>query len=262
MPKQTQSPFRWAGGKSKMLQDILEQMAPMVPFHKKFVDVFVGGGSVLLMMAEQYPNAELYCNDKFKWIASFWSVVSDTNDANLNQLLELMQAKPTIDLFNQLSGTPPTNIVEEAYRGVFFNRCCFSGIVKLDTNGYSVKSNPIGGKDQKSKWTVDCRYNIKKLRQKILACHELLKGRTYVECQDFSEYQPLTETNYPCYADPPYFDKGKMLYHEAMIPDEHIKLAEILNTRDNWVASYDDVPAIRELYKDQTIVDLQARYSI
>ena len=79
---------------------------------------------------------------------------------------------------------------------------------------------------------------------------------------DFSEYDILIGFDFPAYIDPPYKVKASMLYHEYMNDSEHVKLAEILRKRNNWVLSYDDEPGIRELYKNNKIIDLAARYSI
>ena len=52
------------------------------------------------------------------------------------------------------------------------------------------------------------------------------------------------------YVDPPHFEKGRMLYHDAYGPDDHAAVAELLADLQGprWVVSYDDVDAIRSLY--------------
>jgi hypothetical protein len=47
-----------------------------------------------------------------------------------------------------------------------------------------------------------------------------------------------------------------------MLPDEHKQLSINLKNRSNWILSYDDEIEIRELYKDNKIIDLEAHYSI
>jgi DNA adenine methylase len=218
-----------------------------------FCDAFVGGGSVLLEVAKKYPKINLYANDKDSWVASFWQVVADNDTKNLDALLELVAVQPTLELFYKLRETPPNGIVEKAYRSIFFNRTTFSGIAY---------SGPIGGKEQKSKYSVDCRYNAIKLKKKILACHELLKGRTIVENVDILSYDILNNYDIPMYLDPPYYIKGDVLYIEKMNDFAHKSLSEILKDRLNWVLSYDDCPEIKSYYKEQIIVDLSARYCI
>lgn len=135
----TLSPFRFPGAKNKLLPIILEYLKVPLEIQPVFVDAFVGGGSVLLEVARQYPTMQLYCNDKDLWIASFWKIVGGNDIKKLDALLDLMSQQPTLKLFYKLREQATTDDVECAYRGIFFNRTCFSGIAK---------SNPIGGKDQ------------------------------------------------------------------------------------------------------------------
>jgi DNA adenine methylase len=247
------TPFRYPGSKNKLLPVLMEHIDKTLVGKNEFCDAFVGGGSVLLEVANKYSKLKLYANDKDQWVASFWQVVADNDSTNLKELLGLMEAQPTLELFYKLRETPPVTIVESAYRAIFFNRTTFSGIFY---------SGPIGGKGQKSKYPVDCRYNFKKLKAKTLVCHELLKGRTAISNLDFSDYDILTGTDYPLYLDPPYYVKGDILYIERMKPAAHEELAKMLDSRTNWVLSYDDCPEIRKFYQNKQIIDLSARYCI
>ena len=245
--------MRYPGSKAKLMKALMPHIDIMMLNRGEFCDAFIGGGSVLLEVADKYPKIKLYANDKDINIASFWKIISAVDTIKLWELFDLIDAKPTIEQFYKLRETPATNDVECAYRAIYFNRCCFSGIAM---------SGPIGGKEQKSKYTVDCRYNAGKLKKKIRACHELLIGRTEVSNIDFSLYDPLNKTDMPVYIDPPYWLKGKMLYPENMQPTEHRNLAAILNMRSNWILSYDDCPEIRNLYSKNQIIDLAASYCI
>lgn len=249
----TLSPFRYPGGKSKLLPVLREYLDPIVTDYNSFIDVFVGGGSVLLDIAQRYPTAKLYANDKDQWIFHFWNIVSGNDDNQFQELLKLIDQKPTLELFYKLRNTVTIDSVECAYRAIFFNRTTFSGIAY---------SGPIGGKDQKSKYTVDCRYNSKKLKEKIQSCRKLLVGRTVVTGLDFADYTDLWNTDIPAYLDPPYYDKGDALYVQKMDAFQHEKLAALIQYRDNWVLSYDDSVEIKNRYNNSKVIDLAARYCI
>ena len=231
----------------------MEQLKPILENQSSFSDCFVGGGSVLLEVAKQYPTLDLYANDKDYSVYCFWKIIADTNHLPLGELLQLMSVQPTIELFDQLRETKATNEIEHAYRAIFFNRCCFSGILS---------SGAIGGKLQSGKYKVDCRYNFNKLKEKMLACHSLLSGRTLVSNNDFNNHQYLTITNQPIYLDPPYVKKGNALYPQGMQIEEHQQLSAILHKRKNWLLSYDDCQEVRDLYQDKVILDKAVRYSI
>lgn len=247
------SVFRYPGGKSKLISILGSYINDLkIESYNAFCDAFVGGGSVLLSIAEKYPNIKLYANDKDFGIASFWQIVSSSDTLKLQELLKLMEQPVTLEHFNKLRQAVPSTDVDAAYQAIFFNRTTFSGIAS---------SGPIGGKEQKSKYKVDCRYNFTKLKQKILKCNKLLSGRTDISNVSFSEYSVL-HSDIPTYVDPPYYIKGDSLYTEKMSPQNHQELFEILNNKKNWVLSYDDHPFIKDLYKDHTIIDLAARYCI
>lgn len=249
-----QTPFRYPGSKNKLLPSIMIYLDIILNGASNFSDAFVGGGSVLLEVAAKYPKINLFANDKDRWVYCFWKVVADTDRTKLDQLLQLMETKPTIQLFNELRKPfDETDEVACAYHCIFFNRTTFSGIAR---------SGPIGGQEQKSKYTVDCRYNYKKLKAKIEKCHELLAGRTTVDNKDILVYSFLRHYNEPVYLDPPYYVKGDMLYTEKMSEFDHEKMASVLKDRPNWVLSYDDCPEIRQLYTGKNITLLPVRYCI
>lgn len=245
--------FRYPGSKAKYTSILKPYIANTI--NNSFADVFVGGGSVLLNIASSYPKIQLFANDKDDWVSAFWNIIS-TNE--VNELLKLIQVQPTIELFNELSEKPPRDILEKAYYALFFNRVCFSGIFKR--NNGKVTSSPIGGKNQLSKYKVDCRYNAKSLTKNITLAHDLLKSRLVVTNLDFKGF--LTDYHGAAYLDPPYVYKSDQLYNITMDMEQHKTLASILNNRSGWVLSYDDCDEVRELYKNCEIIDLSARYSI
>lgn len=247
------SPYRYAGGKSKLLSQIMEHLDPLVKDSPSYIEPFVGGGSVFLEIVNRYPDKSFYLNDKNYGVASFWSIVTGNNDQQLSELCNLIDQQPTVALHNQLREDTSTEIVISAYKSIFFNRCNFSGIES---------SGMIGGSEQKSKYKIDCRYNANKIKKKILEINQATRGKVTVTNLDINDYHYLWDNNYSAYLDPPYVEKGSMLYTKYMQQSEHKIFADKLNTRNNWLLSYDDHPLIRKLYQDREIIDLSVRYSI
>jgi DNA adenine methylase len=250
--KMPQSPFRYPGSKNKLLPILMDHIDKTLIDQNSFTDVFVGGGSVLLEVANKYPDIRLYANDKDYWVYCFWKVVSDIDSLPYFDLLKLIDEQPTLEQFYKLREEKTTDEVRCAYKAIYFNRTTFSGIFY---------SGPIGGKDQKSAYTIDCRYNSKKLRTKIARCRELLWGRTTVTNKHFVDLPQMYDDE-PKYLDPPYYQKGDALYIEKMSPGDHFDLSVLLYQRKNWVLSYDDCPDVRDLYEGHEIIDLAARYCI
>jgi len=248
------TPFRYAGSKNKMLPILMEHLSPLLSKSNSFCDVFIGGGSVLLEVAAKYPTIKLFGNDKDKWVSSFWSIVASDDTQKLDELIRRLEAQPTIELFYKLRETPATTDIDYAYRALFFNRTCFSGILS---------SGPIGGREQKSKYKVDCRYNFQKLKKKILECNKLLIGRTTIDNVDVMSYYALKDESCVAYCDPPYVAAGKMLYPEYMTIKQHEQFSKIILSRKKWVLSYDNSDVIKDIYGDTCdIYDAVSNYCI
>ena len=139
-----------------------------------------------------------------------------------------------------------------AYRVLFLNRTTFSGLVH---------GHPIGGPSQFSRFKVFHNYNGEQLVREIQEAHRILKGRIHVTCKDGAAYvreHPMA----PMYLDPPYFMRGDFSYRERMRLADHLRLAEVLREAKNWVLSYDDCPAIAELYAWARCHALSALYRV
>lgn len=251
----TLTPFRYPGAKNKLLKVLMPYIDQMMIGQNAFCDAFVGGGSVALEVAKKYPKAHIYINDKDWWMYSFWHVVCEGDDHLFEGLLSLIDQKPTLELFNSLKANDTKDKLTCAYKAIFLNRTCFSGIFK---------SGPIGGKYQTGKDKIDCRYNADKLKKKIIVIRKLLRDRVTVSNIDINGY--LLTINCPMYLDPPYYIKGESLYNIGMKHQEHEKMRDLLMIKNHWLLSYDDCFEIRDMYKDFTdptqMFTINARYCI
>jgi len=237
-----------------LLHEIQPRLDVFLRRKKVLHDVFVGGGSVALHAATLYRDMPLRLNDLNPQISCFWEVVCGQCDG-LDELCERIEtAVPTVDMFRHVQEQKAAQAlpVDLAFQALFLNRCSFSGLLH---------GNPIGGWNQLSKWTVDCRYNGKRLAKELRAAHELLKDRTKVYNVEASAYVSAIK-NEPKYLDPPYYDKGSSLYPVSMTVAEHARLADALKTSRNWLVSYDDCPPVRALYEWATVAEVQVRYSV
>lgn len=253
MSVSTLSPWRYPGAKGKFIPILSKYLKKYLDNSNTFFDVFTGGGSVALWAAKEYPNVNIILNDKDACVSAFWKIISGNNDL-YNDLINKLNCVPSVEEFYKLKESNPNNDLDRAYKAYYLNRTSFSGIIGL--------SNCIGGKEQNSKYTIDCRYNFKKLKEKINECRNILIGRTKVYNSDFTNLHELKDNNVAIYLDPPYIKAGKSLYPVNMEIKEHVTLSNILKERNNWILSYDDNEFIRDLYKNYKIIDLNTNYSI
>lgn len=239
------SPFRYPGGKSRLLEWIL----PHIPKVDVFIDVFAGGGSVMLAVAERDKDCQIHINDADIGIANFWKCVID--DSLVNSLItDIAEHKPSVELFLEIQkcrlNLNQNDIVKSAFSTIVCNRQSFSGI------GIS---GPIGGMFQKSRYKIDCRWSVDYVIKSILQCHELLKLRTVVTNNHFRNVLSYAKTsNCHFYIDPPYYQKGNSLYYIGMTKCEHKELCEMLKKMNNWTLSYDNHTKILELYDFCTVL--------
>lgn len=244
------SPFRYPGGKGRLMDSLMPLLKPILDSTMGFADVFVGGGSVVLNVAKEYPDKDLYINDKDPRLAYFWKIVASDH---VDDLISRLDITPTVDMFFKLRDTKPKSEVDYAFHGIFFNKTSFSGI--LD-------AGPIGGKGQTSKYSVGCRYNPPALIKKIEVCHQLLNGRTQVDCKDFRANLVAYDPNVAIFLDPPYFEQGSGLYTEQFTDKEYIEMEKFLSKRNNWVLTIDDCQTIRDLFGKYNVSEVPAKYSI
>jgi DNA adenine methylase len=246
------SPFRYPGAKNRMLKLILPRLLDRVG--ETFGDPFVGGGSVALAVANARPDAQIILNDFDPRMSAFWAVVSG-QEKGLPHLIRMVEAcKPTVGLHAEIQALPMTSEpVHLAFAALYLNRTSFSGI--LD-------AGPIGGLDQKSRYTVGCRWNGSSLKGKIYGAVGSLRDRARVLWEHAFGF--LDQVPGPVYLDPPYWARGKDCYPVWMSEGEHLELAKRLRARDGyWLLSYDTAEPVVRIYEPWAQVDyVDATYSI
>lgn len=83
-----------------------------------------------------------------------------------------------------------------------------------------------------------------------------MKRRIQLTRMDALEFLKAGVPKWPAktliYLDPPYYVKGRELYYDFYQPKDHKAVAAFVTgklVRQRWIVSYDNVPAIRALYK-------------
>jgi DNA adenine methylase len=145
------------------------------------------------------------------------------------------------------------NVVDLGLACLFYNRSNFSGILA---------AGPIGGMEQKSVYTIDCRTNKDEIIVRLLAAATFANAVDVRHC-DAAEY--LLDKhggNRIFYVDPPYFVKGELLYRHFYKMGDHKRLASSLSSLNQpWFLSYDVHHVIEYLYEGFHINKLSFRYS-
>lgn len=142
---QSKTPLRYPGGKSRAMK-VLGKYFPKEIKHYR--EPFLGGGSVALWVAKNYPDAEIWVNDLYYNLYCFWDVLQKDSNSLMNTLWNIKSKVGDDgdlgrDLFYDIKTkiSTATDFDKAVYMFVL-NRMSFSGLG--ESSGISVaaqKSN-------------------------------------------------------------------------------------------------------------------------
>ena len=251
------SPLRYPGGKSTMA-GLLGRLRKLNGLgDHSIAEPFAGGAgaSLGLLFNEETPSITI--NDADPAIYDFWWTLLNEEEEFAKMLsstrASMAEWRRQRDTYRS---TKRISRLRRAFAAFYLNRCNRSGII--------MNGGPIGGIKQTGKWKIDARYNKKDLQQRCNKIAEY-KDRITVSSLDgleFIRHQEARSTFF--FIDPPYYDKGKTLYLNALDDEYHRTLAAQLRAMKDtaWVLTYDDCPEIRKMYRDWArIRPFSLRYS-
>lgn len=236
--------LRYPGAKRKVIKKL-------VPFwnieHQEYREPFAGSASIFFRKPLTKKN---WLNDLDEDVSSVLLAIKNFPE----ELCDLINmTTPTVDLWLKMKNAQPNTIIGKAYRTIVRNRTSFSGILG---------ANPIGGIQQNSQYTIDCRWNPERFCKNIKLCSEKL-ANVKITSSDFSKVIKAKGNNVLLIIDPPYYQRGFNLYQKQFDIDDHIRLMEMLKkTNHKFLLTYDDCPEIKDLYQWANIIEESWFYSI
>ena len=250
--------FRYPGGKSKIIDTILDRLESLSRTSSGYIEPFFGGGSVGVEVIKRLKFDRYIFNDLDAGIISIWFYVLHQPESLINFVRNYKPTPSDFYLFRDFLLRNQTMSFDAATMKLAIHQMSFSGL--------GVKSGgPLGGKTQDSKYKVDCRWNPSALEKRILKFHSLMASRENISCYNQNYLNLISNIKSPStiYLDPPYYIKGNELYQKGFSELDHKELSEFLKTTNHsWLLSYDDCPEIRELYKWAKIEEISLNYSI
>ena len=251
------TPLRYPGGKSKLAEFMMEVFILNDLIGGHYVETYAGGASIAFNLLIKGYAEHVHINDLNKSVYSFWySVVHETenlcrliNDTPVN--MEQWYKQKTI----QLQPEKHTDLML-GFSTFFLNRTNRSGIL---TGGV------IGGKKQDGDWLLDARFNKPALISRIERIAGF-KNKITLYNDDAADIITKVIPGLPkktlIYLDPPYYVKGRELYQDAYKHEDHVAVADLVaSMQRKWIVSYDDMPAIRTLYKKFNKISYKLGYS-
>lgn len=189
------TPFRYPGGKSKMIKKLLPLMPDLNEFNS-FYEPFLGGGSVALRVTQMFPHLNVVVTEKFEPLYNCWVQIQQRGEDMMRHILDYKHAFSTEDRARELYSSCQTDIENEfgdpfsrACSFYIANKCSFSGIF---TSTFSPQASV-------SNWSIK---NIERLPsvQKAIQSWDILNA-------DYSALLTNDEKTLT-FLDPPY-DLGK-----------------------------------------------------
>ena len=239
------SPLRYPGGKVKVLDYIIQVIGKNNAVGSEYVEPYAGGAAVALGLLIGGHVSRIHINDLDLGIYNFWnSIINDTDQfikkiedtpVDVNEWLKQKAIYKNIDEHSSL---------ESGFATFYLNRCNRSGILTAGC---------IGGKEQKSDYKIDARFNKTELikRIKLIAS---FRDKISLYNQDTLTLLKANTKNFNkmvLYLDPPYYVKGASLYKNFYSHEDHVSISQFLRSVDGvWIVSYDDVPDIVDIYSD------------
>ena len=239
------SPLRYPGGKSKLTAYVLETLKINSLVGGTYVEPFAGGAAIAWYLLLENHVERVYINDLNPSIHAFWhSVLNDTDT-----LCSLIQnTRVDIEEWHRqkaIQASPSATLIERGFSTFFLNRTNRSGIIQAGV---------IGGLNQEGNYKIDCRFNKDRLISQIqkIAMRRDCIHLTNLDAAEFLD-EVLTEVEDKCLVnlDPPYYVKGKGLYQNFFVHDDHYRLYEsVKRIRQPWIVTYDDTPEINDIYSE------------
>jgi DNA adenine methylase len=240
----TSSPLRYPGGKSAM-SGLLSSIRRINGLGElALAEPFGGGAGASLTLLYQEETPEIYINDADPAIHDFWWSVLRKSQSFQDKLASTRVSMSEWRRQREIYRAPGRQSrLRRGFATFYLNRCNRSGII---ANG-----GPIGGVKQTGQWGLGARYNKATLRER---CEKLAEYRERIHVSGLDGIDFIggcEELSTMFLVDPPYFEKGKTLYMNALNETYHAALATRLRAMESaaWVVTYDDCPEIRRMYR-------------
>lgn len=252
------TPLRYPGGKGKLTDFIKLVFEQNDLLDGHYIEPYAGGaGIALTLLLHSYASC-IHLNDLNPAVHAFWRAVLDDPEALCKKILD---TPVTMDEWNKqkaiLSNPVGYSPLDVAFSTFFLNRTNRSGIIL---------GGVIGGKSQDGDWKLNARFNKKDLITRIERI-AMYRSRIHLYNLDaaklITDVLPTLPKKSLVYLDPPYYVKGKGLYQNHYLHDDHIAIAKLVkkDIKLPWIVSYDHAPEIVGMYKGCPTIEYGINYS-
>lgn len=263
--------YRWAGSKARILPELMAHLDKGVKY-KRWVEPFLGGGSVALEAMRRELACEYVLGDSLRSIVDTWQQLQRDPAWLIAELCQFaaLPFEQQRERFDALRSYDPLCIFSfipssatSARRFMILQACSFNGLWRESVkSGYNV---PFGLETKKGKRSAP-HLNFEAMEE---AAKLLSANQVRVQCADFAETITQVSEGDLVYADPPYLGTHSAYSSAGFGLKEHEHLALLLNEAKArgaicWVSGSDLIKT-REIYMDgieSLLYPISARRSI
>ncbi len=255
-------PFvRWAGGKSRLLPQIMPHIPERI---ENYFEPFLGGGAVFLAVHERIERRAILA-DLNEHLVAAWLAMRDHQES-LVPLLDWYKGRDSKAFYYEVRATQPDGLVERAARFLYLNGTSWNHLWRENSRTGAMNA-PWGDR------------SFKGFDGETLATLQVVLQKTTIQAADFRSVLADAKAGDFVYLDPPYLPiytkpgvekepTSKFNKYTAKVfelPDL-IELAELcagLSDRGvKWVMSNRDTEGVRELFAGARIVGFTTRRSL
>jgi len=258
------SPLRYAGGKSKAIGLILQNLPKLNT--KKIVSPFFGGGSVELCLSQNL-DIEVIGYDIFELLANFWDTLIHSKNEFINELkkFDINETEFTYNrhvLLNYWDKVKPKDLIYNTKNKLELKE---QDLTLLDDSKllqavYYYYNMTLSYGPMFLGWPSSNEINKDKFDRRIKKLETMNLKNLSVQCKHFEEVLELHRDDF-LFLDPPYYLGQDSKMFKGMYPNcnfaihhnnfDHCKLASMLKEhRGGFLMTYNNCSKIRELYSD------------
>lgn len=235
-------PFlKWAGGKTQLLDEIISELPKDMKNTKRYVEPFIGAGSVFFFFLLNDYFEEYIINDINSKLINLYKIIRDNPEKLIEEVKELKTKYLNLDIeereklfydiradFNKVDCS---DIKSSAYF-IFLNKTCFNGLYRENSKGeFNV---PFGKYENPSFFEEEQLIEISKL---LNVKNQNGEFKVKILNKSFYELDEYIDDNTFVYCDPPYrpVTKGGFTsYNKSNFNDEaQIKLRDFYQEMSN-----------------------------
>jgi DNA adenine methylase len=250
------SPLRYPGGKTFLASEFARILDVIGLDKPTYVEPYAGGAGAALTLLFIEQVQSIVINDYDKAIYSFWRAATEKSESFAQKIISTPVTVAQWKKQKKIYLNEHADFFDRGFATFFLNRTNRSGVMN---------ASPIGGMDQTGNYKINARYNKNELAARVRKIGEY-KDRIAVLNEDGIELTKrfLKKKDTFIYLDPPYFEKGAMLYLNHYEQNDHEKLAKLLNENasQNWILTYDAIESIKNLYPKRNSRNLPVSYRV